>query len=122
LVAAGDLSLIADSDLRRAVTLFLNAADDLEEDAERVNLTGSAFLEATVRLGGPWHSGAGSQGEGSSLPSISPTELENLRDDRETMGLAGLSHHATIVYFNELEKMSAAINSALLAINAARDG
>jgi hypothetical protein len=118
LVGAGDLGLITDPALRRNVTAFLRATDDLAEDAARVNETGLAFLEATMAHGGPWNSGPGTHGAASSLSTISVEELRNLRADPVVQGIARLSHHVSTVYLVEIQELSAIIDSVLAALSA----
>lgn len=122
LVGAGDLGLIADPTLRRNVTAFLRATDDLAEDAARVNETGLTFLEATMPHGGPWNSGPGSHGEGSSLSLISVEELRNLRADPVVLGMARLSHHVSTVYLTEIQDLSAIIDSVLAGLGTTSSG
>lgn len=118
LVGAGDLGLITDPSLRRNVTAFLRAADDLAEDAARVNQTGLAFLEATMAHGGPWNSGPGSDGADSSLFPITVEELRDLRSDPVVLGRARLSHHVSTVYLAEIKELSAIIDSVLAGLGA----
>lgn len=122
LVGAGELGLIKDAPLRRNVTAFLRAADDLAEDAARVNQSGLTLLEATMTHGGPWNSGPGSHGAGSSLSRISTAQLRDLRGDSIVVGRARLSHHVSTVYLTEIQELSAIIDSVLVRLDAAGSG
>lgn len=112
LINTGRIGLLQNRELQERLITFINLLEDLGEERGSIRSSSMAVLDATVRHGGPWDAGFA----GTSLPTLTSSELASIRQDKSIMGLIGLSHHWSRVYSTELAVLAELIEEILVLI------
>ncbi|MCA8944432.1 MAG: hypothetical protein KDB80_17855 [Planctomycetes bacterium] len=113
LVGAGKLVVLQDPRLRNALTTFANLVSDADEDGTYMQSNAYDVWRAECRHGGPWTDAATEVGITGPIrgldfiPKATPTDLLNIRADREFMGLVHRFHLNAAYYVAELGRLRA---------------
>lgn len=115
LIGAGELDLLQEAELRQALTAFLNATEDAEEDAAFMGEFAVRAWGASIRHGGPWDAAVVLRRSGRLpfLPQPTARTLADIRQDQELMGFVRQLRFLAWVYMGELEVIQSRIDAVL---------
>lgn len=131
MIGSGQLDLIRDAELRRALVVFLNLVGDSEEDARYMSEGSRRVWDLQIRHGGPWRRGlADMTREGCEapvppsscliddssfeyFPDPTPAALQAVLDDPELMGQVRQLQSNVVRYVAEVRRIGSQIDRIL---------
>ena len=124
LIGSGKLGILADPNLREALTSFLNMVEDAKGNEAYVSQFAVKVWEAEVKHGGPWRIDIVGLMPGSApltdltLASVPTADVvARLRQDGELMSLSRWTQVHGSLYVGEIRRISAHIDAILSLID-----
>ncbi|MCZ6674070.1 MAG: DUF6090 family protein [Verrucomicrobia bacterium] len=120
LIGAGNLDILSNVELQRAITSFLSTSKDAESSEAIIREFSIKLLEALTKYGGPWSSLRGHPmraAKSQFLNQPAPETLKKIRSDEYVMGLARQARQSAYVYAGELGYVMEDIEQILDLVN-----